>query len=240
MSLVKISTLQNGSGTVVTQTITASNSGSITFSVNKGTLPLGNVFLIVDNSGTISNNLPVFLTSNSTFPNKTVVLGGAGNKSGSHNDNAGFFNTPITFVTSQGTNGDPLYIVSSCCYEPSSGIIRKQSSFANNLDGNWVNIISGASGTLENKRYYIQASDPNWLLIGDGYTECNNLTVRVGGALKTYEKAFSSGILLNGDTLYNTLTSGSYTMENSGMITLYTSGTGGSRPSIGGGLISLV
>jgi hypothetical protein len=240
MSLIKLSTLQNGSGIVSTQNITASSSGSITFTVNKGTLPLGNVFLIVDNSGTISNNFSIFLTANSTFPNKTVVLGGAGNKSGSHNDNAGFFNSPITFITSQGTNGEPLYNVSNCVYDTSSGIIYKTASFASGLVGHWVNVVSGGNGTLQNKRYYIQASDPNWILIGEGYTYNSNLSVRIGGALKTYEKVFSSGIISNGDTLYNTLTSGLYVMDDSGVITLYTSGTSGNRPSIGGGLISLV
>jgi hypothetical protein len=240
MSIVKISTLLNGSGIISIQNITASNSGSITFTAVQGSLPLGNVFLTVDNSGTISNNFPLFLTANASYPNKTVVLGGAGNKSGANNINAGFFNTPITYATMQGNNGDPLYIVSDCNYLSNSGIIHKLSAFTDNLQGNWVNIISGASGSLENKRYYIQASNSDWILIGQGFTDCTNLNIRVGGALRSFEKVFSSGIIENGDTLYNTYSSDSYVMDNSGTITIYTSGVGGSRPSIGGGLISLV
>jgi hypothetical protein len=240
MSTVKISTLLNGSGIISVQNITTSNSGSITFTAVQGSLPLGNAYLIVDNSGVISNNFPVFLTANASYPNKTVVLGGTGTTINSHNDNAGFFNTPITYATMQGNNGDPLYIVNDCNYLSNSGVIHKSSAFADNLQGNWVNIVSGASGTLENKRYYIQASNSDWILIGQGLTDCTNLNIRVGGALRSFEKVFSSGIIENGDTLYNTYSSGSYVMDNSGTIAIYTSGVGGSRPSIGGGLISLV
>jgi hypothetical protein len=240
MSIVKISTFLNGSGIISTQDITASTSGSITFTAVQGSLPLGNAYLIVDNSGVISNNFPIFLTANASYPNKTVVLGGTGNKLNSHNNNAGFFNSPITYATMQGSNGDPLYTVSDCNYLSNSGIIHKSSAFADNLQGNWVNIILGASGTLENKRYYIQASNSDWILIGQGYTDCSNLNIRVGGALRSFEKVFSSGIIENGDTLYNTYSSGSYVMDNSGIITIYASGVGGNRPSIGGSLISLV
>lgn len=240
MSSLILSTLPNGSGIVSNQTITASNSGSITFTVSQGSVPLGNAYLTVNNSGTLSNSLPIFLTANSLFPTKIVLLGGSGNKSGASNDNAGaYISGEQTLALVQGGNGNPLYTVNGCVYNSSSGTIIKTASFASNLKGNYVNIISGASGTLENKRYYIQASHSDWLLIGQGYTENSNINVIVGGALKTYEKALSSGIVINGDTLYSTYGSESYVTAEGNTITLSSSSSGG-RPTIGGGLINYV
>jgi len=237
---VKLNSQSNGSGVIANQTITAENSGQITITTNHGLIGLGSAYAIVYSSGLIqSEGFPVFLTSEFTTPAKTVLVGGAGTKVNNSDNNAGFFSSGQTNLTAQDTNGGPIYNISGCGYEPSSGIIYKTESFTNGLAGNWCRVSNGSNEFLNN-RYHILQSNPDWLMIGTGYTESSNLNVTIGGALKTFEKAFSSGIITNGDTLQSTYGNGSYVTEDSETITLQFSGIGGSRPSIGGGLINYV
>jgi hypothetical protein len=239
---LQVNSQSNGSGVLSYQTINSWNSGSIDFNPVKGSILTGNNYLLATtSSGLSSNGFPIFFTGSESQPIKIGVLGGNGNKSGASDNNAGaYVSSEKTLNTMQGTNGEALYTVNDCMYNGSSGVIFKSASFASGLVGNYVNIISGGTGTLQNKRYYIQNSHPDWLLIGEGYTNNNNLNITVGGALKTYEEAFSSGVLANGDTLYRSYGNESYTMENGNEITLDGASEGTGRPEIGGGLINYV
>lgn len=210
-------------GTNVIQKINSWSNTSINFTSSSGTLNLGNNYLFVTNeSGTISSGSLIYLTSLPTSPVKTIIIGGQGNRSGMSDLNGGAFSLAQTQNSFQGTNGLPLYTVSGCVYNSTSGTLYKSNSFASGLVGTWVHTKDGNFGGWVEKNYCILTSDLNQILIGAGMTNNTNVVAWVGGAISTFSKAES--LSSNGDTITETIPNGAYTTSTGMLVTLNTQG----------------
>jgi hypothetical protein len=218
-----VGSLANGSGTNVTQTISTQSNNSINMTAVQGALSLGGNYVFVTNASGSTNTTgyPIYLTTNPTYPTKTIVVGGQGTRASCSDLNGGAYGSGQTYTSMQGTNGAAISTITGCTYSTASGTLTKVGSFSPSYKGLWVNTVNGGSGTWSSKRYYVNDAGTDYLNIGAGLGNTTNaINVYVGGALNDFYTAES--IATTGDTLTGTYPNGStYTTVSGASVTLY-------------------